>query len=73
MSHLAALVANGAKSVISEGTGRMTVFASSAQARTFDYQAGDIGESSPYPRAGYIYSRATLGYVPASFGMVTRL
>jgi oxalate decarboxylase len=26
-----------------EGQGRMTVFASSGQARTFDYQAGDVG------------------------------
>ena len=31
---------------ISEGNARITVFASSANARTFDYQAGDIGKTS---------------------------
>ena len=46
MSHLVTLVANEAKSAISEGTGRMTVFASSGQARTFNYQAGDVGQVS---------------------------
>jgi oxalate decarboxylase/phosphoglucose isomerase-like protein (cupin superfamily) len=28
----------------SEGNARITVFAASANARTFNYQAGDIGE-----------------------------
>jgi hypothetical protein len=27
----------------SEGTGRVTIFAAQSNARTFDYQAGDIG------------------------------
>lgn len=31
---------------ISEGNARITVFASSANARTFDYQAGDIGKTT---------------------------
>lgn len=34
----------------SEGNARITVFASSANARTFDYQAGDIGKI-PYQSA----------------------
>ena len=31
------------KNVSRSGQGRVTIFASSANARTFDYQAGDIG------------------------------
>lgn len=34
---------------LSEGNARITVFASSANARTFDYQAGDIGEADNSP------------------------
>lgn len=53
----------------------MTVFASSAQARTFDYQAGDIGESSRFAQSKFIYSviLVLIGYVPASFGMMSRI
>jgi oxalate decarboxylase/phosphoglucose isomerase-like protein (cupin superfamily) len=32
-----------------EGNGRMTIFAAASNARTFDYQGGDIG----YVPAGY--------------------
>jgi hypothetical protein len=35
----------GAKTFYSEGQARITVFAASANARTFNYQAGDIGKS----------------------------
>ncbi|TDL25576.1 oxalate decarboxylase [Rickenella mellea] len=37
----------GAMSYFLEGTGRATIFASSATAETFDYQAGDIGYVPP--------------------------
>jgi oxalate decarboxylase len=36
-----------------QGRGRMTVFASSGRARTFDYQAGDVG-SVPFAMGHYI-------------------
>lgn len=36
-----------------EGNGRMTVFASGGKARTFDYQAGDVG-SVPFAMGHYI-------------------
>ncbi|CAE6505854.1 unnamed protein product [Rhizoctonia solani] len=35
------------KQYCAEGNARVTVFASSANARTFDYQAGDIGYVPP--------------------------
>ncbi|KIP11049.1 hypothetical protein PHLGIDRAFT_173784 [Phlebiopsis gigantea 11061_1 CR5-6] len=46
-----------------EGTGRMTVFASSAQARTFDYQAGDIG----YVPASFGHFVENTGNTPLRF------
>ena len=36
----------------SEGTARMTLFASSGNARTFNYQPGDIGTSGTEERWG---------------------
>jgi len=36
-----------------EGSGRMTVFAASGKARTFDYQAGDVGYV-PFPMGHYV-------------------
>lgn len=39
---------NDATLNVSEGTARVTIFAAQSNARTFDYQAGDIGTySSP--------------------------
>jgi oxalate decarboxylase len=38
------------------GSGRMTVFASSGKARTFDYQAGDVGYV-PFAMGHYIENR----------------
>ncbi len=40
------------------GKARMTVFASEGRARTFDYQAGDVG-SVPFPMAHYIENIGT--------------
>lgn len=40
------------------GKGRMTVFASSGKARTFDYQAGDVG-AVPYAMAHYVQNTGT--------------
>ncbi len=40
------------------GQGRMTVFASESRARTFDYQAGDVG-AIPFPMAHYIENTGT--------------
>jgi oxalate decarboxylase len=40
------------------GRGRMTVFASSGKARTFDYQAGDVGYI-PFAMGHYIENTGT--------------
>ncbi|KAF5371097.1 hypothetical protein D9757_010813 [Collybiopsis confluens] len=47
-------------SFILEGTGRMTIFASQSNARTFNYQAGDIG-----------YVPATMGHYVENTGNTT--
>ncbi|KAF8761674.1 Oxalate Decarboxylase [Rhizoctonia solani] len=51
-----------------EGSARVTVFASSGNARTFDYQAGDVGawtgKQDEFERTHTYIS----GYVPPSFG-----
>lgn len=45
----------------------MTVFASSGQARTFNYQGGDVGQFV-VPLQWLSTLIILLGYVPASFG-----
>ena len=42
-----------------EGKARMGVFASSGQARTFDYQAGDVGYV-PFAMGHYIENTGTI-------------
>jgi len=39
---------NKFSSIFSEGNGRVTIFAGQSNARTFDYQAGDIGKYRPH-------------------------
>jgi oxalate decarboxylase len=46
-----------------EGTGRMTVFASNGRARTFDYQAGDVGYV-PFATGHYVEN---IGDTPLRF------
>jgi hypothetical protein len=50
----------------SEGNARMTLFAGSGNARTFDYSAGDVGTS--LEARGSPFLKFFEGYVPPSLG-----